>query len=65
MNFTLDDSSAMSPELRLSTAGEVRVEARISRSGDPLPKSGDLAGSLGPLKPGARGLELHIDRVVP
>ncbi|WP_374485211.1 c-type cytochrome biogenesis protein CcmI [Zoogloea sp.] len=63
--FTLDDSMAMSPEMKLSSAAELRIEARISKSGDAIPKSGDLAGELTPIKPGAKGLKLVIDKVVP
>ncbi|MBS0345515.1 MAG: c-type cytochrome biogenesis protein CcmI [Proteobacteria bacterium] len=63
--FTLDDSMAMSPEMKLSSAAELRIEARISKSGDAIPKSGDLAGELTPVKPGAKGLKLVIDKLVP
>lgn len=60
--FRLDDASAMSPELRLSTATEVRIEARISRSGSATPAPGDLIG-VGPVvKPGASDLLLMIDQ---
>ena len=46
---TLDDSSAMMPNLRLSAFEEVLVMARISRSGDAMTRSGDLLGSSGPV----------------
>ena len=65
LSFTLDDSMAMSPELKLSSATELRIEARVSRSGDAIAKPGDLTGELSPVKPGAKGLQLSIDRVVP
>jgi cytochrome c-type biogenesis protein CcmH len=64
-SFTLDDSSAMLPDRKLSTAGAVRVVARVSRSGNATAQSGDLEGSVGPLKPGAAGVQLNIDGVVP
>jgi cytochrome c-type biogenesis protein CcmH len=64
-DFTLDDSMAMSPEMKLSSAAELRIEARISKSGDAIPKSGDLSGELTPVKPGAKGLKLVIDKLVP
>jgi cytochrome c-type biogenesis protein CcmH len=63
--FTLDDSMAMAPELRLSGFGQVTVSARISRSGDATPRSGDLVGQAGPVAPGAGGLVIVIDRVQP
>jgi len=43
----------------------VRVEARISRSGNALPQAGDLIGRSGVVKPGARDIAIVIDRVVP
>ncbi|EHR72981.1 cytochrome c-type biogenesis protein CcmI [Burkholderiales bacterium JOSHI_001] len=63
--FTLDDSSAMQPDRRLSQQRAVVLAARISRSGNATPQSGDLMGTLGPLAPGAKDLRLVIDGVVP
>ncbi len=63
--FTLDDSSAMSPDLKLSGAGQVMLVARVSRSGNAMPQAGDLIGELGPVKPGAPGLRLVINSVQP
>jgi len=62
--FTLDDSMALSPELKLSSAGSLRIEARVSRSGDAAAKPGDLRGESGPVQPGARKLSIVIDKVV-
>jgi len=39
----LDDSSAMMPEMKISGIDEVVVSARVSMSGDPLPKAGDYS----------------------
>ena len=64
-HFKLDDSLAMSPQFKLSSQTEVVLGARISRSGNATPQSGDLMGTLGPVKVGARGLRLIIDGVVP
>lgn len=63
--FTLDDSMAMAPGMNLSSAGEFMVVARISKSGDVAPQSGDLEGSAGPVRPGATDVRIEIDRVVP
>ena len=63
-DFVLDDSSAMSPTLKLSGFERVVVGARISKSGDAIPHPGDLAGQSEPLAPGARGLKLEISQVV-
>jgi cytochrome c-type biogenesis protein CcmH len=60
LKFTLDDSSAMLPERKLSGASQVLVKARVSKSGNAIPQSGDWEGSLGPVKVGATGLDLEI-----
>jgi cytochrome c-type biogenesis protein CcmH len=41
---TLDDTTAMSPQMRLSSFSLVVVEARVSRSGEATPQPGDLEG---------------------
>lgn len=63
--FALDDSSAMSPQMRLSAHAEVVVSARISRSGQALPQPGDLVSTPVHTRVGLRGVELRIDRVQP
>ena len=60
LKFTLDDSSAMLPDRKLSGASQVLVKARVSKSGNAIPQSGDWEGSLGPVKVGATGLDLEI-----
>jgi cytochrome c-type biogenesis protein CcmH len=65
LDYTLDDSQAMAPQFRLSGAAAVRIEARISRSGSANPQPGDLAGTSGVVKPGARGVDIVIDKVLP
>ena len=62
--FTLDDAMAMAG-MKLSTASEVVVEARVSRSGNALAQPGDLFGRSAPVKPGATGLRIVIDQLVP
>lgn len=63
--FTLDDSMAMAPGVKLSDAAAVIVEARVSKSGNALPQSGDFSGRSAPVKPGAAGVKVTIDQVVP
>jgi cytochrome c-type biogenesis protein CcmH len=63
--FALDDSMAMAPNMRISGAAAVRIEARISRSGNALPQPGDLVGTSAVVKPGARDVKIVVDRVVP
>jgi cytochrome c-type biogenesis protein CcmH len=64
-DFSLDDSMSMTPGLKLSATPSVVVEARISKSGNALPQPGDLFGRSGPLKPGATGVRITIDQIVP
>jgi cytochrome c-type biogenesis protein CcmH len=65
LQFRLDDSLAISPQARLSAATEVRIEARISRSGDATPGAGDLFGISPTVKTGASRVALQIDQVRP
>ena len=66
LNFTLDDSTAMTPERKLSTAGEVFIKVRVSKSGNAMPQSGDLTGgSEGPVKVGSKGLKIEIKDQMP
>jgi cytochrome c-type biogenesis protein CcmH len=64
-NFTLDDTMGMAAGAKLSSASEVVIEARLSRSGNALPQPGDFFGKSAPIKPGATGLHITIDQVVP
>jgi cytochrome c-type biogenesis protein CcmH len=65
VKFTLDDSMAMAPNLKLSGFAEVVVSARVSRSGNATPQSGDLQGLSKPVKVGATGVSVVIDTAVP
>jgi len=65
LHFRLDDTLAMAPQMRLSTQSQVLLVARISASGNAMPQPGDLTGTLGPVKLGARDLKLVIGEVVP
>jgi cytochrome c-type biogenesis protein CcmH len=63
--FTLDDSMAMQPQLKLSGFKQVVVVARVSKSGTPIAQSGDLQGLTGTIRPGVKGLNVVIDTVMP
>ena len=65
ISFTLDDSMAMSPQMKLSNFPLVVVGARISKSGNAMPQAGDLQGQVPPVKIGSGGIELVIDAVQP
>lgn len=61
--FTLDDTLAMSPAARLSSAQQVIVTARVSKSGQATPQTGDLEGTSPPVAPGARDVAIEISNV--
>jgi cytochrome c-type biogenesis protein CcmH len=67
VTIVLDDSQAMAPEMRMSRFSEVQVGARVSRSGNPMPQTGDLEGLAGGIV--ALGKQpsvlVTIDRVIP
>jgi cytochrome c-type biogenesis protein CcmH len=64
-SFSLNDSMARSG-VQLSTfPAEVVVGARISRSGSPMPQSGDLQGFSEPVRIGSKGINFVIDQQLP
>ena len=63
LQFKLDDSLAMSPDHRISGVPEVRIEARVSRSGNAMPAPGDLYAEVAVVKTGSSGVKLQIDSV--
>lgn len=65
ITFTLDDSSAMSPDMSLSKFPQVVVGARVSKSGNAMPQSGDLVGQSGAQPSIASGLAITINSVQP
>ncbi len=60
LDFVLDDSMAMSPNVKLSSMDEVTVRVRISKSGQATAQPGDYGVSLTPVKPGSKGLNLMV-----
>jgi len=65
IKFDLDDSMAPTPMAHLSDFSQVIVGARISKSGDPMPQSGDLQGLSNVVQVGSSGLQVKINSVVP
>lgn len=65
LRFTLDDSMAMTPTMKISDLKQVVVAARISKSGNAITQPGDLAAESKPVAPGTSGLSLVISTVVP
>jgi len=58
--FMLDDSMAMTPAAKLSNHAQVVVGARVSKSGNPAPQTGDLEGLSARVSPGATGIVVVI-----
>lgn len=64
--ITLDDSNAMAPNVKLSSADQWDIIARVSRSGTAQAQSGDLEGRLRVSREQSRApVALKIDRRVP
>ena len=64
ISFTFDDSMAMLPNIKLSSASQILVGARISKSGSAIPSPGDLQGFSQPVKLGERGIAIKIESEV-
>jgi len=62
--FALDDSMAMAPGMSLSAHPRVVIVARVSRSGTPAARPGDLQGTSAPVANDAQGIRVVIDTVV-
>ena len=65
LRFALDDTMAMSPQWSLSRATDVRIEARVSKTGNAMPQPGDVTGTSSVVKPGARDVRIVLDKVLP
>ncbi len=59
-DFRLDDTMAMSPQTKLSSVRHVVVGARVSQSGDAMPREGDLQGLSSAVAVGSKGLQIVI-----
>ncbi|KAB7627492.1 c-type cytochrome biogenesis protein CcmI [Alkalilimnicola sp. S0819] len=66
LTLALSDADAMLPGHSLATADVVRVEARLSPSGEATPRAGDPVARSAPLNPRTRQgtVELRIERRV-
>lgn len=64
-SFTLTDDMAMTPTMKMSSFPEVVIEARVSKSGQAVPASGDLQGFSEPVKLGHNDIDIVIDRQIP
>ena len=64
LDFELDDSMAMAPQMTLSAFDQVVIVGRISKSGTAMPQAGDAEGFSITVKPGTKNVKLKIDRIV-
>jgi cytochrome c-type biogenesis protein CcmH len=64
LEFKLDDSMAMAPEMRLSLHPKVIISARISKSGQATPTAGDLLGESAAVANNATGVAIEINELV-
>jgi cytochrome c-type biogenesis protein CcmH len=66
LEVTLDDSMTMAPIVNLSSAKQVTVSARVSKTGDAMPRSGDLLGESPPASTHSDAqVSITIDQIVP
>ena len=65
LDFTLDDSMAMSPQTKLSGQTRVTVKARVAKSGQAMPQSGDLIGSVPHVAVGTQQVQVTIAETLP
>jgi len=56
LTVNLNDSMAMMPAMKLSNFEQVKLVARISKSGNAVQQSGDLIGIIEPVATGASGI---------
>jgi cytochrome c-type biogenesis protein CcmH len=63
--FTLTDDMAMTPTMKMSSFPEVIIEARVSKSGQAVPASGDLQGFSEPVKIGSNNIGVVINKQIP
>jgi cytochrome c-type biogenesis protein CcmH len=62
LKFSLDDSMAMSPAMKMSNFDQIVVVARVSKSGNAMPQPGDLMGMSKPLALGTSAIKIVIDQ---
>jgi len=62
LKFTLDDSMSMGGDAKISTTPALIVTARVTKSGNVVPQSGDLEGMSAQIAPGATGVVVRIDK---
>lgn len=64
VTVVLDDSQGMNPTMKLSSASEVIVVARVSKSGMADARDGDLEGVSAPVTSGTKAISISIDKLL-
>ena len=64
VSFSLDDSMAMTPQMKLSNFPEVVIVARVSKSGGAVAQPGDLEGVSAPVKLGTKNISVEISKQI-
>jgi cytochrome c-type biogenesis protein CcmH len=64
-DFVLDDSTAMSPDRKLSSQAQVVLKVRISKTGEAMTRAGDWIGFIDAVPVGARNVRLVVNRQAP
>ncbi len=64
LDFKLDDSMSMVPDVKLSQVPTVIIGARVSMRGDVMPQPGDMQGWSAPVNVGTKGIKLEISEVL-
>ncbi len=65
LTVTLSDQQAMTPMMKLSSFEQVKLIARISKSGSAIPQPGDLIGSISPVSSAEKKLvEIEISKEI-
>jgi cytochrome c-type biogenesis protein CcmH len=62
LQFRLDDSMGMVPEVKLSKFKDVQITARISKAGNAIPMPGDFEGSAGTVTLGSQNVMIVINK---
>ena len=65
VSFLLTDGMGARPDLKISDAAQLIINARITKSGKAMPERGDLQGFSQPVKPGDKNINVVIDQQVP
>jgi cytochrome c-type biogenesis protein CcmH len=61
VRYTLDDTMAMAPQMKLSAFPRVVVGARVSKSANASAQPGDLQGASAPIAVGSERVDVTID----